>query len=150
MTISGVKVLRRKKEAQVLRYACAQRTALDYNRFVFTPESGRQFLFRRFTLCETRIWTGRTVLAALMTPKALALGHDQDLSGLDLRLFGLCDGDLRALLLEQGIAAYRFHEVLRDAFRLGLIYRVFSSGDGKTYYGVPQVVRAAFSLKAPA
>lgn len=150
MTILEAAVLRRKKEARVLRYAHAEFPALDYERFAFTPRTGREFLTRSFSLSEGRPWTGRRVLALLMTPKAAALSHDLDPTSLDLRLYGRCDSDLRGLLLKQGVAVYRFHEALREAFRFGLIYRVNARADGKTYYGVPQTVRAAFSLKAPA
>lgn len=144
-----VPVLRRRKPLPALRYAHAEPAALDYDRFAFTPESGRAFLHRRFALSDTRFWTGRKVLTTLMTPRAIALRHDLDTTALEMSLFGRCDADLRALLLAQDLAVYRFHDALREAFRLGLIYRVASRSDGKTYYGVPQLVRTAFSLKSP-
>ncbi|MEK7858544.1 MAG: hypothetical protein AAB320_05305 [Elusimicrobiota bacterium] len=149
MTADLAPVLRGRKALPALRYAYAEPAALDYDRFAFTPDAGRAFLHQRFSLSETKSWTGRKVLTTLMTPRAAPLRHDLDPAAHDMSLFGRCDADLRAHLSAQGLPVYRFHDALREAFRLGLIYRVAASGEGKTYYGVPQLVRTAFSLKTP-
>lgn len=125
------------------------RSVVDYRPSALYDAAADEFLARAFDMGTGRAWTGRELLALLLTPHAIVDGLAPDFSRVDVSLFGKSDGELREILDGHGIVPTLFHEMLGEAFNSGLIYRLNVSALGKTYYGVPYSARRGLQTAAP-
>ncbi|PCI38933.1 MAG: hypothetical protein COB53_03990 [Elusimicrobia bacterium] len=132
-----------------VRHAEQKLPVYDYLRTAFHAERAKEeFLNVEFDFSgETK--TGRAILEFLLTPHAVAPDIELEPERMDMPLFGRSDSAIRDFSLAEGIRGWRFNEVMVQAFRLGLIYRVHDREGGKSYTGIPAHVRAALDLEAP-
>lgn len=138
------------KKAKEVRYAHADVPVLDYRGGAYSQESAERLLDEEFMSSDERAWTGRDLLALIVTPAELPPDTVPDPSRIDLGTLGLSSLKLREVLAERGLPVFRYEAFLKEAFNEGLVYRLTDAATGKTYHGVPARVRAELGLTAPA
>jgi len=139
----------RKEKREAVRHAEQKLPVYDYLPTRFDADSAASdFVEAVFNFSGTEK-SGRAILEFLMTPHAVHASVEPDPERMDMPLFGRSDAEIRSFAQHEGIAGWRFNDVMLAAFRAGLIYRVHDRKRGKTFTGIPHRVREAFGLEAP-
>jgi hypothetical protein len=144
-----VRAEQREQKAEAVQYAHAERPVIDYLRGRFDPEEARELAGNVYELSDGDARTIKELLQLVMTAHAARTDNPPDLTRVDPTGFGVSDAQLRVIAEAEGLPAFALQRFLEQAFRHGLIYRLYDSGRQQTFYGVPQAVRDALGLKAP-
>jgi hypothetical protein len=138
---------RREKAAEAVQYAHAEIPVVDYMRGAYGEERAREFMEGAYAVDEKTSFTGRELLAFLVTPEALDPDLVPDPDRVDFNRLGRTTARIRDAVEEKGMPYHPYERILREAFREGLIYRLFDKNTSLTHYGVPPRVRADWGLE---
>lgn len=131
--------------AQAVQHAHAEIPVVDYLRGAYGEERAREFMEGVFTADEKK-FTGRELLSFVVTPEALNPDLTPDPDRVDFNRLGRSSAQIREIVDEKGMPYHPYERILQEAFREGLIYRLYNKNTSLTYYGVPPRVRADWGL----
>lgn len=136
---------KRVEAAKAVQYARAEIPVVDYLRGAYGEERAREFMEGVFTADEKK-FTGRELLSFVVTPESLNPDLVPDPDRVDFNRLGRTSTQIREIVGEKGMPYHPYERILQEAFREGLIYRLFNKNTSLTYYGVPPRVRADWGL----
>jgi hypothetical protein len=138
---------KRKEEAEAVQYAHAEIPVVDYRRGAYDEERAQEFMEGVYTVDEKTSFTGRELLSFLVTPEALRPDLTPDPDRVDFSRLGRTSAQVREIVEEKGMPYHPYERVMTEAFRDGLIYRLYNKNTGLTYHGVPPQVRSDWKLE---
>lgn len=142
----GAHAERRVVKAEAVQHAHAEIPVVDYLRGAYGEERAREFMEGVFTADEKK-FTGRELLSFVVTPEALNPDLVPDPGRVDFNRLGRTSAQIREIVDEKGMPYHPYERVLQEAFREGLIYRLYDKNTSLTHYGVPPRVRADWGLE---
>jgi hypothetical protein len=142
-------IRKEEKKAEEKKQAHAERPVLDYLRNRLNDDEALELAKEELEFAGGAKMTVLRLLELIVTAHAARTDNPPDLTRADAALFGVSDTDLREIAEREGLPAFALQNFYEMAFRRGLIYRLSDNARGRTYYGVPDPVRALLKLQAP-
>lgn len=141
---------KKREEARAVQYAHAEIPVVDYVRGAYGEDGAREFMEGVYAVDEKTSFTGKELMSFLVTPEALNPDLVPDPDRVDFSRLGRTSAQIRTIVEGKGMPYHPYERVMTEAFRDGLIYRLYNRNDGLTYYGVPPRVRADWGLEPAA
>ena len=138
---------RKHEEARAVQHAHAEIPVVDYVRGAYGEDGAREFMEGVYAVDEKTSFSGKELLSFLVTPEALNPDLVPDPDRVDFSRLGRSSARIRAIVEDKGMPYHPYERIMTEAFREGLIYRLYNRNDGFTYYGVPPRVRADWGLE---
>ncbi|HVE14493.1 MAG TPA: hypothetical protein VNI01_13930 [Elusimicrobiota bacterium] len=144
---ASVLVATARRERRAVQIQRAELPPLDYRSSSFNEDAAREFSKKRFRFGD-KTWSGRKILLMLLTPNAVVADLAVDPTRMDLATFGKSESSIWELARARRIPIHAIDDALKEAFRMGLVYRVHDRIAGRSYYGVPYPTRSALRLRS--